>query len=1234
MVPDEVPSLSDYMSFNGIAQPYLLNGDGHALQAGQEAHGLAIPPVSMYVARMGGASDTWWHDRFDQALKFAREYALNMRNSAQIQAMLEERKRAVCALKWHLETPDEKDPKQQEVRDSLTQLIRGIGNWPRMQWQWLDAIWFGKSGVQVSWMDAWVKGRKGITVAKWCPIMGDKIGHQYRDQQTREYVATPYVLIDPAHARSFQGKALIIPTSIGMALLLRGSWKQRVIIHKHYQEDSDYFRPEEGEALYGVGVRSKIFWLWWLRQEVLGNIVTFFERVGLGMTVWTYPQGDNAALQAVQQAATQQSNRVNLFVPVTYDANGHVQQAVQRLEPPVAGAEFLLKFVTQMFDSHIERYIVGQEASSRGSAGGLGNETAGAMQQGTKADIIRMDAAFFDSTVTGGLDEPGIVDQMQQAMFPETMPGKPNGFPVWYKTDVEAAQGKEKLEAAKTIFDMQVPIKEEEALGAAGFSKPTKTDDVVSKPDEQGVGGDPLAAAMSGAPMGQQAGSATRQGPPSQGADSGNVSNKDENVPNTENGTSQSPSMPSGDESLLEALKHERPGEPIRYWMDDEGIFHGPTPPNPSWKALPDGPRGGKRWGPPTRQQAQEKSPAEMRGHEKRPANPPTFPMAQEAYRQALGSLSTPLGVRQLLTHGAAYREAEEILEKVRPSDQVDLMHALRIPVPSWAARDAEESRDDSPPRASPFFGLLASHLRDAAILSSYGPRAPVPASGPVKTNDLAGLTALVRDFLKSRGLDAYSLAEAWGQPEEYCDKILSVLLDKAAPSVGIRGWQGVPIAFAMHALKVSQATAPNPEVGDGGNQLLPREMRPPLKPEQALALQAYTSIPSSLFDDPLKEDQRVPEDFAHLHDALHQAFAGTPILAQPVRVNQQLELKDADKDAFLGRLTACRKAGKPIRLGGYQLASTEQPEGTTPQSFNDTNDVRVSIDAVHALDMMPYSPTWTNREVLLDHDSRFQVVEMKQDEGTWMVHLRQLPPRVKQPVRPEPRVPVRHGRDTGGALQYSIQHAPAGGVTVGGTFYPGGEFIPDEAMAKATAEERQKIEGTGQPTPAVSRAAFAVVPSTEKDRGLYDLTLGGQEIGEMDIRADETRLARRMFPTLVKPGETVTRIHGVHIDEEHQGRGLGQMLYLGAFLQHGSSWYYNSQTYPPATNTLKALAKKGWMEVHWDRNREPGWNQPGGVHLVRPTLAGKQAYEEFIRSQNGGVQYSRSLWDVLRYDE
>lgn len=134
------------------------------------------------------------------------------------------------------------------------------------------------------------------------------------------------------------------------------------------------------------------------------------------------------------------------------------------------------------------------------------------------------------------------------------------------------------------------------------------------------------------------------------------------------------------------------------------------------------------------------------------------------------------------------------------------------------------------------------------------------------------------------------------------------------------------------------------------------------------------------------------------------------------------------------------------------------------------------------------------------------------------------------------------------------------------------------------------------------------------REDGTYFMLLNGHEIGRMIVSKEgsiEKRAANWIFPGLVKTGEKVGRINLIEIKDGFQGFGLGQLLYLHSFDNGGADWYYNSQTYPPATNTLKSLSKKGYIELHW-WPKEPDWGNPGDKHLVRITEKGRQAYKEY----------------------
>lgn len=56
---------------------------------------------------------------------------------------------------------------------------------------------------------------------------------------------------------------------------------------------------------------------------------------------------------------------------------------------------------------------------------------------------------------------------------------------------------------------------------------------------------------------------------------------------------------------------------------------------------------------------------------------------------------------------------------------------------------------------------------------------------------------------------------------------------------------------------------------------------------------------------------------------------------------------------------------------------------------------------------------------------------------------------------------------------------------------------------------------------------------------------------------------------------------------------------------EHKDSWFYNSQTFPDATNALKVLASKGLAEIYWIQT--PEFGEFGENHINRITDRGLQ---------------------------
>jgi hypothetical protein len=472
---------------NGTTTPPLSEADARARAEWRATFGDApLPHPLTFSAMISNAYNTYFSE-FDEARRAGILEANKMRRDCWLMSLLEERRRAFATRPWHLEVPDESDPAQRQVRDHLQRALHGVPFLNRLRWGLSDALWYGRFAEQVKWRWVPQAGIDTLTVASCMPINGDKLRYQ-RD-------GTPYVTVYAG--QNLPGAETIGATPYGgRGLLLKGSWRQRFLIHSHEQEDADFFDAERGEAVYGLGIRDRVFWWYWMRQEWLRAVSDFLQRVGLGITVWWYEEG-NAPAQAEALAAASVSKSGNFSVVLPRSRDGKQLAGVERVETPVAGADVLLHMV-EAVNRWIERYVVGQEASSRGTSSGLGNEANAEFMADTKQQIAMLDADRLDESLTGTADEPSLVWMMQSWTFPGSTPEHRGGFRVKFKTDLEDVASQKKLKAAKEAWEMGATVKEDEVLEKAGLSKPGENDKVLpgkqAAPSPFGGAGPPAGA--------------------------------------------------------------------------------------------------------------------------------------------------------------------------------------------------------------------------------------------------------------------------------------------------------------------------------------------------------------------------------------------------------------------------------------------------------------------------------------------------------------------------------------------------------------------------------------------------------------------------------------------------------------------------------------------------------------------------------------------------------------------
>ncbi len=466
---------------------------GTATDPHSDYDGFAVPHALQFSSRFSSPRG-YWRDAYDEALKNSRNDALTMEADLGIMGMVQERQLAFTTLPWHIHVPDENDPTQAAVKAHITKTIEScVGPEEsllklRQSQSW--ALWFGRQAAQCVWRWNRMAGVKTLTLAEWMPTRGDKISHLLN--------GTPCVDVYAAatQGETFPDSDITTTTNGARALVLNGDmswgWRMRFILHAHELIDRDFFDAEAAEAVFGVGIRSRIYYLNWIDKEWLARTCDWVDQVGLGVNLWYYDASNAAARLQAQKAAKEVSDRTNILVP-RWGNEKHA--ALERLEVSGTGAQLLLT-LRQDIREQMRLYICGQTMStggSKGEGGDMGGSHRAQFAADTKTQIRNYDAKNLDATLTGSMKNPGLVSMIQFHTFPETWPGpnNPQGFRASFVSELEDKESKERLEAIKAVWEMGVDVKADDLRSAAGIGKPTEGDEIIAGQQAQPAPGMP-----------------------------------------------------------------------------------------------------------------------------------------------------------------------------------------------------------------------------------------------------------------------------------------------------------------------------------------------------------------------------------------------------------------------------------------------------------------------------------------------------------------------------------------------------------------------------------------------------------------------------------------------------------------------------------------------------------------------------------------------------------------------
>lgn len=429
---------------------------------------------------------------YDEALLDSRDNARFMRNDVGIRECLDSRQRSVAMLGWHIEPEDSTSRAQREFCQLLGQVCQRISHFTEYRRNCLHAIWYGKYGIQHRWGTQRINGKAVCMPTPrhqddwgWQPLHGDKLvfrqNHQVGRLKDGSYDGQLGIRVGSTYRAGdvIEGRWRVEPTEFGLAYFLSSAERRLLLVHKHQIEDAAYEDGLRAGSIYGIGIRSVIYWEWVQKQETMSFLMEFLERMAGGIQVWKYPQGNAQAHDEARAAAEAYNSGQEhiLLVPVPTADTG--QYGVDVIDPGFQGVETLHALLTEYFGHRIKRYILGQVLSSESDATGLGSGVAQLHSQ-TLLQILKSDATALEETLTSDLLEALIRINVQKGTWAEP------GFRPRFVIETDVPDVEKKLEAWTKMIDRGLQFRLSDLYGLVGASAPGKSDPVLGEKQTEG----------------------------------------------------------------------------------------------------------------------------------------------------------------------------------------------------------------------------------------------------------------------------------------------------------------------------------------------------------------------------------------------------------------------------------------------------------------------------------------------------------------------------------------------------------------------------------------------------------------------------------------------------------------------------------------------------------------------------------------------------------------------------
>jgi len=412
------------------------------------------PHYETFAAVINFASRSYYW-QFDEALRNdSHESVVAMRNDLVIMGALRDRQTPTCQLDWTIEPLDEANPVEAAAAVKIKNIIRRTPNFQQFKRCLLEALFYGRYGLQLLYEWNFDTGEREMIIRDWSPVNGDKIVFKFSGQ--------PGILVNAG----FYG-GTTEATGRGLAHFFTPEEQETFLWHEFEPEDCDFYDGLQAGSVHGVGFRGRLYWFWWLRNNLTTILMDFLQKVGNGFTVFYYEQGNEQSKLDVKAAAESQiGNNVFLFPRNRDGATPYAGAGVERREVSMSGAEVFIQLFN-LLNSLLRGYIMGETLTTDTAATGLGSGVAEA-HESTAERRTKYDAVDLDETL----------QKLVNVLYRYNCPGVPPGR---FHHAVDKPNVAEFMQAAQFAYEMGMALDEDDTREKLGLPKPEEGHSVISK---------------------------------------------------------------------------------------------------------------------------------------------------------------------------------------------------------------------------------------------------------------------------------------------------------------------------------------------------------------------------------------------------------------------------------------------------------------------------------------------------------------------------------------------------------------------------------------------------------------------------------------------------------------------------------------------------------------------------------------------------------------------------------